>query len=376
MPYQHGAVGISREPTFGRTADGLTEHQRAAEFMERWRASAPAVAGAEAVAPPPAALQPHLNNGATIKHNGGGRIRRRHRERFGAMLGEGYWQSDAVLITLTMDEETAANPAKAVLWNSCLTAIGARLRRSGVSGRVTASERGKLTDRPHRHIAADIDIQRLWDYMREHARGFRRFAREWEPDEGAVKAMVLQHRWETGKWRGRRRPKYARTYQELIIGRYLGKGAIGWVDVLGITGKAAVGYMMKYTSKGGGRVSYSRPASRAWGHGAKLLVYAYDGQMVRYPRRREEWVKNEIGRCERREARRRHDLEASRSNVVGAMLTAMARHEDYLTMTAANGLHFQASNLHAQRAAAIRYRWEEREDPDMERKAITSADED
>lgn len=343
--------------------------------MERWRASAPVEAGAGTVAPPQSAPAPHLNDGATIKHSGVRRLRRRHRERFGAMLGEGYWQSDAVLITLTMDEETAANPARAVLWNSCLTATGARLRRMGVEARVTASERGRRTGRQHRHIAAGVGIQDMWTYALKHWRGFREFARNWDPDEGAVKAMVLQHRWENRGKRGKR-PYAARTYQELVLGRYLGMGALGWVDVHDVTGKRAVGYMIKYTSKGGGRVSYSRPASRPWANGAKLLVYAYDGQMVRYPRRRAEWVKNEIGRCERREARRRHDLEASRSNVVGAMLTAMARHEDYLTMTAANGLHFQASNLHAQRAAAIRYRWEERENPDMEREAIRSADED
>lgn len=290
------------------------------------------------------------------------------------MLGEGYWQTDAVLVTVTIDEDTAHDPAKAAVLNSVLTAMGARLRRAGVTGRVTASERGKRTGREHRHIGADIDIQTLWDYGRKHWRGFREFARNWEPDEGALKAMVLEQRWETGKWRGRRRPKAARTYQELILGRYLARGAVGFVDVLGMTGKGAVGYMMKYTSKGGGRVSYSRPAAAAWANGAKLLVYAYGGEMVRYPQRRPEWVKNEVGRCERREARRRHDVESMRQRAVPAMVAAMARREDYLTMSAANALHFGAANVHAVRAAALRYRIDEIEDPDWERESIIRAD--
>lgn len=291
------------------------------------------------------------------------------------MLGEGYWQSDAVMLTLTMDEETAGDPDKGRLWNSVLTAIGGRLRRKGVTGRVTASERGKTTDRQHRHIGADVSLDDLWQYALRHWRGFRTFARNWEPDEGALKAMLLQRRWENGTWRGERRPKYARTYQELVMSRYLGRGSIGWVDVLGISGKAAVGYMMKYTSKGGGRVSYSRPASAPWANGAKLIVYAFNGECHWYPRRRQEWIDNEIGRLERREARRRHDEESTRAHVVSSMLTAMVRHEEYIAMTAASNLHFQASNLHATRAAAIRYRREEREDPDMEREAITREDE-
>lgn len=290
------------------------------------------------------------------------------------MRGEGYWETDAVMLTVTMDEETAADPDKARVWNSTMTAIGGRLRRKGVTGRVTASERGKRTDRPHRHIAADVSLDDLWQYALKHWRGYKTFARNWEPDEGALKAMLLQRRWETGKWRGPRRPRSARTYQELVMSRYLGRGSIGWVDVIGISGKAAVGYMMKYTSKGGGRVSYSRPASAAWANGAKLLVYAYDGEMVRYPRRNPDWVKNEIGRLERREARQRHDEESTRAHVVSAMLTAMVRHEEYIAMTAASSLHFQASNLHATRAAAIRYREEEVRYPESEREAIQAAD--
>ena len=109
-------------------------------------------------------------------------------------------------------------------------------------------------------------------------------------------------------------------------------------------------------------------------NGAKLLVYAYGGEMERYPQRRPEWVKNEVGRCERREARRRHDVEAMRQRAVPAMVAAMARREDYLTMSAANALHFGAANVHAVRAAALRYRIDEIEEPDWERESIIRAD--
>jgi len=360
--------------TFGPSVDGLTEHQRCVEMVERWRASDTSKAGAGDDAQPRTASAHHLNDGATIKHNGK-RLRRRHRERFGAMIGEGYWNRDATMLTLTMDEATAADPELARVWNSVLTSIGARLRRAGVTGRVTASEKGKLTDRSHRHVVGDMALQDVWGYLLKHGRGFRKFARNWEPDEGALKAMLLQRRWEQGQWRGSRRPKFARTYQELVVSRYLGRGSIGWVDVLGITGKAAVGYCLKYAGKGGGRVSYSRPAGAAWANGAKLLVYAYDGQMMRYPRRKPEWVVNEIGRLDRRDARRRHDQQAIRAAALPAIVSAMVRHEEYRAMTTANELHFQASNLHATRAAAYRYRVEEIETPGMEREAITSADE-
>ena len=156
------------------------------------------------------------------------------------------------------------------------------------------------------------------------------------------------------------------------MSRYLGRGSIGWVDVLGISGASAVGYTLKYTGKGGGRVSYSRPVGAAWGHGAKLLVYAYKGQMMRYPRRPVEWVTNEIGRLDRRDARRLHEAEAIRASATPAMLSAMWRYEEYRAMTAANLLRFQVYNLHARRAASYQYRLAELANPDIEREWITS----
>jgi hypothetical protein len=335
--------------------------------------------GTNTVAQPETASAHHLNNGATIKHSGdkhnGARLRRRHRERFGVLLGEGYFAGDAVMVTLTMDEETAASPEKAAKWNSVITAINARGRRAGVTGRVTASERGEQTGRPHRHMVWDVGINALWQYGLKHWRGFRKFARDFEPDDGAMKAMELQNRWETGRWRGKRRPEKARTYQELVLSRYLGQGSIGWVDVLDITGTAAVGYALKYTSKGGGRVSYSRSASIGWAHHAKILVYAYNGESMRYPPRDPDWVRNEVGRLDRRDARRRHDQLSLRASAIPSMLSAMARYEEYIAMTTAASLHFRASKIHSINAAAIRYRLEEIENPDMEREAITGEDE-
>jgi hypothetical protein len=331
--------------------------------------------GTNTVAQPETASAHHLNNGATIKHNGD-RLRRRHRERFGVLLGEGYFAGDAIMLTLTMDEKTAASPDLAAIWNSVTTAAGARLRRAGVTGRVTASERGKHTDRPHRHIVADVGIDALWRYALGHWRGFRKFARGWRPDDdGAMKAMELQNRWERGQWRGERRPKYARTYQELVLSRYLGQGSIGWVDVLGMPGAAAVSYALKYTSKGGGRSSYSRAASAGWAHGAKPLLYIYKGEAMRYPPRNPAWVKKEVGRLDRRDARRLHDVLSLRASALPSMLSAMARREEYLAMTTASMLHFRASKVHSMSAAAIRYRLEEIENPDMEREAITGEDE-
>ena len=67
-------------------------------------------------------------------------------------------------------------------------------------------------------------------------------------------------------------------------------------------------------------------------------------------------------------------MEAMRQRAVPAMLTAMARREDYLTMSAANALHFGAANVHAIRAAALRYRVDEIEYPDWERESIIRAD--
>jgi hypothetical protein len=221
----------------------------------------------------------------------------------------------------------------------------------------------------------DIGINALWQYALVHFRGFRTFARNFEPDDGAMKALELQHRWETGHWRGKRRPKEARTYQELVLSRYLGQGSIGWVDVLGMPGAAAVSYALKYTSKGGGRSSYSRAASAGWAHGAKPLLYIYKGEAMRYPPRNPAWVKKEVGRLDRRDARRLHDVLSLRASALPSMLSAMARREEYLAMTTASMLHFRASKIHSMSAAAIRYRLEEIENPDMEREAITGEDE-
>jgi len=58
-----------------------------------------------------------------------------------------------------------------------------------------------------------------------------------------------------------------------------------------------------------------------------------------------------------------------------SLLRSMERKQAYLAMTSANDLRFKAMESHEAKAAAIRYRIGEMEDPDMEREAITREDE-
>jgi hypothetical protein len=53
----------------------------------------------------------------------------------------------------------------------------------------------------------------------------------------------------------------------------------------------------------------------------------------------------------------------------------MARKDDYQAMTTASELRFKQSEVYESKAAAIRYRVEELESPDMERAAIIGEDE-
>ena len=274
------------------------------------------------------------------------------------------------MFTWTEDNDTLTDPQRRERLNSKFTAIGARLRRAGIAGRMTVLEFGSENDRPHHHQMADGGIDAIWRYALDHWRGFRAFARAWRPDDGAMKALLLQDRWARGEWQGKR-PHYARTYQEIVMGRYLAEiYGMGHVDVMMVTGKYAIGYALKYVGKGGGRISYSRTLSEAWAYKAKSLVYAYKGKVCRYPGRDPSWIRCEIGRCERREARLRYRQSVNVGSAVPAFLHAMQRREDYLTMATASELHFQASDSHDRRAKAIRYRLEELRDPEFERSAI------
>lgn len=320
-----------------------------------------------------------LNHSALIKHN----RCKAHRERLGAIRGDGHFEGASVLITNTVNDETLNSRERVERVNSRLTAQGARLRRVGVGERVTAKEYGSKRGRPHHHQCYDVPLRELLKRA-QRWRGFRKFAATWTPDERAAIPMAIQARWEAGGCIGRR--KGGRTRDELMLSRYLAESwGLGYVDVQEIPGGAAVGYLLSYVTKGGetgkygrARVSYSRPLSWRWAHGAHLQVYAYAGECYFYPPRSSSWADREVARLDRVDLRREREHakeRESRAAALPAMLNAMARRNDYLTMTAASELRFKQSRVYESRAAAIRYRVEEIESPDMEREAITSADE-
>jgi hypothetical protein len=296
----------------------------------------------------------------------------------GAMIGKGEFQEGGVIITYTYDNATLGRLDQAEVLNSKLTALGARLRRAGVEARVTAREHGSRGGRLHNHVVADVEFGGLIRVAREHWRGFQRFAKEWGPDEGAVKAMFLQARWVERGCPGER-PHSARTWNECVMGRYLAAQAkVGFVDVMEVDGKQAVGYCLTYAGKAynnEGRVSYSRKASEPWANKAHLQVYAYKGECYYYKPRRPEWIEREVGRLDRRDIRRDHTQKVLRSEAMPSLLSAMERKQAYLAMTAANDLRFKAMESHEAKAGAIQYRIGELENPDMERESIMSADE-
>jgi hypothetical protein len=320
-----------------------------------------------------------LNNRALIKHKSW----KKHRERLGAIRGNGHFGGASVLVTNTVNDETLNSRDRVDLVNSRLTAQGARFRRIGVPDRVTAKEYGTRRGRPHHHQDYDIDLESLVKQL-QRCRGFNKFAREWQPDERAAIPMAIQARWEAGGCQGRR--KGGRTRQELMVSRYLAKSwKLGYVDVQEIPGGAAVGYLLSYVGKGGessqygrARVSYSRSLSVPWAHGAHLQVYAYKGECYYYPARSSSWAAVEVARLDRLDLWRDHARsvrETERALAIPSLLRSMVRRNDYRAMTTASEMRFKQSRIYEVTAVAIRYRVEERENPDSEREAITSADE-
>lgn len=57
------------------------------------------------------------------------------------------------------------------------------------------------------------------------------------------------------------------------------------------------------------RISFSRPASQYWAHGAALLVYAHDGECFRYGPRDPEWAKGQVQYLDRKAATRKRESE-------------------------------------------------------------------
>jgi hypothetical protein len=319
-----------------------------------------------------------LNNRALKKHKSW----KKHRERLGAIRLEGHFGGLSVMVTNTVNDETLNRRDRLELVHSRLTAQGARFRRIGAPDRVTAKEYGKLRGRPHHHQGYDVSLRELVRLLMK-CRGFAKFAREWEPDDRAGIPMAIQARWEAGGCQGRR--KGGRTRQELMVSRYLAKSwKLGYVDVQEVPAGAAVGYLLTYVGKGNdcalgrARVSYSRGLSSPWAHGAHLQVYAYKGEGYYYPPRSVIWAGREVARLDRLDLWRAHERSVQgdqRAAAVPSLLRSMARRDDYNEMTTASELRFNQSRVYASRAAGIRYRVEEIEQPDMERAAIIGEDE-
>ena len=320
-----------------------------------------------------------LNNRALIKHKSW----KKHRERLGAIRLEGHFGGLSVQVTNTANNETLNSRDRVELVNSRLTAQGARFRRIGAPDRVTAKEYGSRRGRPHHHQVYDVSLESLVEKL-QRCRGFAKFARTWQPDERAAIPMAIEARWEAGGCQGRR--KGGRTRQELMVSRYLAKSwGLGYVDVQEIPAGAAVGYLLTYTGKGGessqygrARVSYSRGLSAPWAHGAHLQVYAYKGEGYFYPPRASGWAGKEVARLDRLDLWRDHERfvrGAERAVAIPSLLRSMARKDDYQAMTTASELRFKQSEVYESKAAAIRYRVEELESPDMERAAIIGEDE-
>ena len=225
---------------------------------------------------------------------------RRHRERLGVMRGLDKFGGASAIFTFTVNDEVwreapvvcrgcallaglpIDNPRSLLARrvNSRLTTMGARLRRLGLDTWVTAKELGKKTGRAHHHRVVDLGAMDSADdlvkYLVLTSPRFRRFRADY----------VLTSRDRIPIQSGRR------SESEILVARWFAaQWGLGYVDCHVVTGGAhACGYVLTYVSKarkqGPGasvRVSYSRAVSRAWGHGAKILVYAHRGECVRYP---------------------------------------------------------------------------------------------
>ena len=262
--------------------------------------------------------------------------------------------------------------------HSRLTAFGGRMRRSGITVRVTARENGKLNGRPHHHVVLDIDMESLLR-MAAHWRGWKRHAREWGPDARAEAPLRAFRRWVLAGSEGRRQ---GRTYNELMLSRYLAeRWGLGYVDVQEVGGAAGVGYVLTYVNKSGAsnqygrvRVSYSRAASAPWANKAKLIVYAHGGKCCWYPARRADWIEREVAHLERKEKRLNYERRTERSAAIPQLLRAMAGYQRYQATTSAQNLRFRASTIHADRANRLTTYADTVEELGDEREAIIAAD--
>jgi len=236
----------------------------------------------------------------------GNRIWRRNNERMATLVSRGYTKH-GIMLSVTLADETEASGNRAGILNSVLTSLGSRLRRAGLTLRVTAREFGEQKGRLHEHIWISGQLETLYTFAMEHWRGFKSYALEetWR-DEGAKRSEVLQLLWITGQWRGKERPRSARCDHELIMGRYLAELAkIGYIDVLDVDTERAVGYVLSYVSKGRktrGRISYSRSVSEAWSN-ATIGIRVKKGEIWWYmdldTERSKHWRAEQIVRLER-----------------------------------------------------------------------------
>lgn len=216
------------------------------------------------------------------------------------------------MITLTFDEESLLSPVRASEADSRLTAIHRKLRRAGYSYRITSREVGSTHCREHYHLLVDLEGRGLPGFVEGLAgtsRGFRDFARGWTPGDRVRRLRRKYDRWVASGSTGHRS---GRSELECLAGGYLAHcWGLGYVDAAEVPSDAGRCYLLKFAYRvdtnphGRVRISYSRPASQNWAHGAVPLVYAHEGRCCRYGPRDPAWVGRQIAFLDRKDACRR-----------------------------------------------------------------------
>jgi len=241
---------------------------------------------------------------------------KRINDRFGALIGNDHFVSTCLLLTLTFDDEALLSPARPETTDGRLTRIQAHLQRAGYQYRVTARESSLTTGRLHYHILVDLGpdgIAGLYDALLQTSRNFRKLVGAWVSTERTAR---FEHDYDSWVNRGRPRQRKGRSHQELLISAYVKQSwNQGHTDAVELPKDAGRGYVLKFRYQQPdawfetSRISFSRPASAYWAHGAALLVYAHAGECFRYGPRDPEWAERQVQYLDRKAATRKRESE-------------------------------------------------------------------
>jgi len=135
----------------------------------------------------------------------------------------------------------------------------------------------------------------------------------WVPTE---KTARFERDYDSWINRGSPRQRKGRSRQKLLISAYVQQSwNQGHTDAVELPKDAGRGYVLKFRYQQPdawfetSRISFSRPASQPWAHGATLLVYAHAGECFRYGPRDPEWAKEQVQYLDRKAAARKRESE-------------------------------------------------------------------